>query len=362
MRPYVFKKRWKRWIAFLFDGFFGFCFSFLKNHPTSSSSIKKILLSRIDHLGDALLLRPALVNLRAAQPEFEIHVLTTPENAPVFQHDPFIDRIIPFPGHWFQKEKSLFEMVRAFFRMISTLRREHYDAAVDFRGDLRINLLMLLAGIPIRIGYGFTGGGWMLTHEQEVDSNAHQVVLNQRILSKWLNPETIPKNTPVNYPVDTVARLNQKISTVIQWPYGVIHMGAGNPLKEWPRENFIKLMENLFSSNVVKLFFLIGTAAEKKEMGPLNENIIDLRGETDLQELCCLLDGAFFFVGNDSGPAHLAAAQGIPVAVLASHTNDIRTWHPWTSKLCILSAPDGQAVSVEKAEVGIISLLTQGGS
>ena len=138
-------------------------------------------------------------------------------------------------------------------------------------------------------------------------------------------------------------------------------MGAGNPLKEWPVDYFKTLLEKICLSGPVKVFFLVGSSEEQKRTPMLlKENVIDLRGSTNLHELACLLDGALFFIGNDSGPAHVAAAQGVPTIVLASLTNDIRVWHPWTKKLCILSASPGETISVEKAKAGILSLLSQG--
>lgn len=332
----------------------------LRNQPLSARSIKNILLIRIDHLGDALLLRPAIAELRKAQPQMKIDVLTTPENFPIFQSDPFIDNVIVFHGHWFQKTASPVQKIRSFFSIRRRIKTGNYDAAIDFRGDVRANALMFAAGIPIRMGYGLTGGGWMLTHEKESNDSQHQVNVNCEMLKEWIRPEEALKNPPVYYPANTFAQLQEKISG-LRWPYAVIHVGAGNPLKEWPAGHFADLMQRLLRSGLVKNFFLIGTDTERKRIpAPAGENIIDLRGLTDLHELSCLLEGASFFAGNDSGPAHLAAAQGIPVVVLASHTNNIKTWHPWTKRLCILSAPPGKLVSVEKAEAGVLSLISQG--
>ncbi len=360
---YVFKKAWKRYLALGFDflGSFLTYFWILRNPPISTFAVKKILLVRIDHLGDALLLRPVIAVLRRAQPQLEIHLLTTPENSPVFQLDSFIDRVIPFPVHWFKKNVSFLSVLISYCKMIFKIRSEHYDAAIDFRGDVRVNLFMLLAGIPIRLGYGDTGGGWMLTHERLKDEKDHQVILNQKMLCNWMRVDDNLMNLPVGYPVDTVSKLNEQVSKVVKWPYAVVHMGAGNPLKEWPVDCFKTLFEKVLLSGLVKVFFLVGSSEERKRTAmSLSENIIDLRGNTDLHELACLLDGALVFIGNDSGPAHIAAAQGVPVIVLASPTNDIRFWHPWTKKLSIISAPRGETISVEKVEAGLFSLVSQG--
>ena len=361
-RHYVFKTPWKRYLACVFD-FLGSIFTFWvsRNQPISPLAVKKILLIRIDHLGDALLLRPVLLALRRSQPKLQIHLLTTLENRPVFQLDSFIDRVISLPVHWFQKNVSFLNVLVSYCKLILKMRSEHYDAVIDFRGDVRVNLLMVFAGIPIRLGYGDTGGGWMLTHERLKDEKDHQVILNQKILCDWIRVDDNLMNLPVSYPVDTVSKLNEQISKVVKWPYAVVHMGAGNPLKEWPVDCFKTLLEKVCLSGLVKVFFLVGSSEERKRTTmSFSENIIDLRGRTDLHELACLLDGALVFIGNDSGPAHIAAAQGIPVIVLASSTNDIQVWHPWTKKLSIFSAPQGETISVEKVAAGLFSLVSHG--
>ncbi|MEO7146083.1 MAG: glycosyltransferase family 9 protein, partial [Bryobacteraceae bacterium] len=62
-----------------------------------------------------------------------------------------------------------------------------------------------------------------------------------------------------------------------------------------------------------------------------------------------LLAGASLFVGNDSGPAHMAAAFGVPVAALFG-SSDAVTWAPWKTESAVLTAPGGiQNISVEQA-------------
>lgn len=354
---YVFKKKWKHGVAFIFD-----CLGKLatfwmpRNQPIEVSSLKKILLTRIDHLGDALLLRPLIFRLRSALPECEIHILTTPENAPIFKEDSFLDRILIFEDHWFQKSTSMNRQFRSFLNILKLIRKEKYDAAFDFRGDLRINFLFFLAGIPIRAGYGITGGGWMLTHERSWSSKKHQVELNADLLKDWVTFDKDMINPAVKYPLTTRARVVQKMRNAAT-PYAVVHPGAGNPLKEWPGNNFVDLIDRLLQWGRIKTFFLVGSVSEKNRF-PVSarRGVVDLRGLTDLHEMACLLDDAAFFVGNDSGPAHLAAAQGIHTVVISSKTNDIRFWHPWTKSLSLLQADETGSISISRVEKAITEL------
>jgi ADP-heptose:LPS heptosyltransferase len=53
--------------------------------------------------------------------------------------------------------------VKNYFRIIRLARKKGYDLAIDFRGDLRLMVMMFLCGIPERLGYGRTGGEFLLT-------------------------------------------------------------------------------------------------------------------------------------------------------------------------------------------------------
>jgi len=345
-KMYVFKKKWKRHLACAFD-FLGRCITFWmsRGFRVTPDLFKKILLIRIDHMGDALLLRPALLKLRESMPEAEIHLLTTPENEPLFLLDSFIDRVIPFHGHWFQKETRFLNKIAAFFRIFIQIRQEKYSAVVDFRGDVRSNLLMAMAGVPVRLGYGATGGGWLLTHEKPWRTDRHQVLLNTDLLADFgaVSDSAQTENPHVIFPQSVEKQLLQFAPAAFSGSFAVIHAGAGNPNKEWPWESFKALAEFLLSKEKVKTVFFVGTTAEKKRVGEITpEGVIDLRGQTDIHELACLLSRADFFVGNDSGPAHLAAAQGIPIVLISSATNQIEFWHPWSNRLIVVESGSGR--------------------
>jgi len=57
-----------------------------------------------------------------------------------------------------------------------------------------------------------------------------------------------------------------------------------------------------------------------------------------LSALKSLISGATLFIGNDSGPAHIAAAFGIPVVVLFGPSDRV-TWAPWRTEARVLTSP-----------------------
>ena len=94
---------------------------------------------------------------------------------------------------------------------------------------------------------------------------------------------------------------------------------------------------------------------DNKVIGLLN-NTKDLV-DTLLDEVKNLIAGAQLFLGNDSGPAHIAAAFGVPVAVIFGASNP-STWAPWRTESRVLIAPGSiEQITVDQVIEATASLL-----
>ena len=96
-------------------------------------------------------------------------------------------------------------------------------------------------------------------------------------------------------------------------PYAVLHAGAAFHTKQWPAERFAELA---------------GWLRDTQDLEPV---ILAGPGELSLGEMMTLIRGAEVFVGNDSGPAHVAAAFGVPCVVIFGSSNS-RVWSPWRTR------------------------------
>ncbi len=78
--------------------------------------------------------------------------------------------------------------------------------------------------------------------------------------------------------------------------------------------------------------------------GPLDDTAVFSKfrvwQNTALGKVKSLMSGAQIFIGNDSGPAHIAAAFGVPVVVLFG-ASDPGTWAPWRTESQVLTSADG---------------------
>ena len=111
-------------------------------------------------------------------------------------------------------------------------------------------------------------------------------------------------------------------------PYAVVHVGAAYATKQWPLERFDRLGRFLREKRAIEPIMVAGPGQGALLSG-LTE--FDCREALTLAELKGLLAGAALFVGNDSGPAHMAAAFGIPSAVIFGSSNS-SIWGPWRTK------------------------------
>ncbi|MFH0984236.1 MAG: glycosyltransferase family 9 protein [Candidatus Omnitrophota bacterium] len=342
MPRYPFKDPWKRIAVGWFDALGRICFLPLRaRHKTLDlAAVRRVLVIRLDHIGDVVMSRPAIRALHKKFPHAAIDLLVTGDIAPLFASSKEIRSVIAAKHGWFDRKASFAQKWSEFWRLVGIVKAGSYDVGIDLRGDIRNILLMFLGQIKHTIGYGITGAGFLLNDEVLHDADQHQVKLNLNLLSSFHVAQD-NKLLPFEYSSETAQQFWKKIDVLpptTLLPRIALHMGSGYPSKRWPFENFRALIQQIDREALAQIV-LIGTESEKAAAPDLklnSERLIDLRGKTTLKELPILLDVCDVFIGNDSGPAHIAAAQGLEVLLLVSGTNDIRLWHPWTERLTLL--------------------------
>lgn len=306
------------------------------------SAVRRILVIRNDALGDWVMTLPALQALKRSFPLARLDLLVSRDAAPLARLLPEVHEVYESQASWFSGA-FIGRKIQEAENLIRRFRKNQYDLGVDFRGDLRNIVMMARAGIPHRIGYGVTGGGFLLTHCPPYPKREHQVLVNLALL-KCLGITAFPALDPLPEPEgarDRILALFPKLFQENPKPLLVLHSGAGYPAKRWPHENYRALIRSLLERGLAKIV-LIGTAREREQFDfsdfdPVS--VQDLRGKAALTDLPALFSLADHYVGNDSGPAHLAALSGLEVTILFSGTNNPKYWHPWSTQLSLISYP-----------------------
>lgn len=306
---------------------------------------KRILAIRLDSLGDVLMTGPALRALGSRRAR--VTLLTSPAGAEAAGLLPGIEDVIVYDAPWMKATapRSGPAPERA---MISRLRRRSFDAAVIFtvysQSPLPAALLCHLAGIRLRAAHCRENPYQLLTdwirEPEPLEVERHEVE-RQLALTAELGLTAGDSALRVSLPPTAEARVQRLLAEIEldeRQPWLVLHPGATAPSRRYPVDRYATVARSLIDEHGWQVVVVGGpddaTLAERLT-ARLGGRSVSLAGKLRLAELAALIARAPLFVGNNSGPAHLAAAVGTPPVVLYALTNPQHT--PWGVPSRVLS-------------------------
>jgi heptosyltransferase-2 len=297
---------------------------------------------QLDHLGDAMFTTAMLPALKARYPQAEIEVLASPAAADVFRGRADVNRVWIYRRYRFVRDGG-WGWPASVLLWGLRLRRRRYDLAFDCRGEMPIALLMWLAGAKRRVGWAAGGGGFLLTDSVEFIPGRHEVESRRAMLAQLkIAGGTEPALEPSRQAMQSVAQRLAKISGANEKLY-VLHIGAGTQAKRWPVVHWRELVRRLRLEHHGRVV-LVGALAERGLARRITRlaaspKVVDWTGRTTVLELAALARMADLFIGADSGPAHVAAAAGVPTVVLFSGTNQAEQWTPRGPRVYVVRRP-----------------------
>jgi len=264
----------------------------------------RVLIVRLRSLGDCVLTTPALQLLAAYRPDLQIAVAVEDRFRAVFEGNPYIAAVLP--------------------PRVGSVLAWQPRLTINFHGGPRSALLTAASLASRRAGFGHFPQQWLYTlripRAQEILGEERKVHTAEHLASAmfWLG---VPKAEIPR------ARLFAP-PPLARAPYAVIHPFASAAGKAWPAGRFVEVAKNLPVQPV-----FIGTMGD--DFAPFDG--FECVRRAALAEVMSLIAGAAVFVGNDSGPAHIAAAYGRPVVVLYG-TSDPVIWAPWRTESQVIDA------------------------
>ena len=148
----------------------------------------------------------------------------------------------------------------------------------------------------------------------------------QWALSKILNSNSITKINGVNIPKNLIHRKYKERV--------VLHPTSSDIKKNWEKQKFIKLFNLLKSIGLSPIFSL--APHEVHEWEKEKVSFITFK---NFDGLASYIYESGYFIGNDSGPAHLSSNLNIPSIVIASNPNQMKLWRPDFNKTKVITAP-----------------------
>lgn len=292
-------------------------------YPRSSAgrAPREVLLIRPDHLGDVLLLTPALHVLRAALPGARLTLLLGPWSTEAVRGNRDIDavEVCEFPGFERKPKAGLLGPYRLLFETARRFR-DRFDTAVVLRYDHWWGAwLAAAAGIRRRVGYSWPETRPFLTESVSYQAGRHEALQNARLLEA-LAPGVEGRLGPARYTVQTadVAWARERLG-IGSGRWVAIHPGAGAIVKQYPAEQWAAVAAALYEARGVQIV-LTGGPGERELSAAIATRLpfaaLDLSGETSFAQLAALYSQCDLVLGSDSGPLHLAVAAGAKTVTL----------------------------------------------
>ena len=288
----------------------------------------RVAIIRLRSLGDSILSTPAIHLLKRWRPDLQIAVVVEDRFADVFAGNSDIAAVLDPSAR----------ALRGFAPVL----------CLNLHGGTRSARLTLLSGARFRAGFDIFKPGWIyntpIPTAQETLGVSRRVHTAEHMASAMFY---------LGVPVSEVPRAlmhapEGRAPDAPPGPYAVIHPLAATAEKTWPAPYFFELAQRLSRSFELEPVFIGGPG---EDLSPFH-NWRTLSG-TPLREVARLMRGAALFVGNDSGPAHVAAAFGLPEVVFFG-PSDAEIWAPWRTPAEVLQA-DGpmRNIAVDRAMAAV---------
>src|SRR4030042_2824251 len=224
-----------------------------------NSQTDKILVVSLTHLGDIVLLSPFLGNLRLNYPKARIDILLKEQVSEILKYSPHVDNRIIYNAKWVTNKTG--DGVLKTLRMIRRLRHARYDLCFVTHSHVFSNMMVWLAGIPERIGYG-DGGGFLNIPVKKVQGiqHARDVTLN---LLRYLDLKIESVDTRIFLGPEDVTfaeRLRKELSiseSASQLLVG-IHPGAGRRERIWLPERYAEVIKYLIDRHKARILLFAG--------------------------------------------------------------------------------------------------------
>jgi heptosyltransferase-2 len=298
------------------------------------AAVRRILVVRLDRIGDVVMMGAFLRELRRGFPKAWVTLVVSPGTFNLVETCPHVNEVRVFRNPSDRPFRQGLRLVRALGLGLGRLRREGYDLAVFPRWDADSfagPLLCLLSGARWRVAYsehvtdkkarvnrGFDG---FFTHTIDRRSCRHEVDSNLDLL-RCLGVEPVEDGLELWWTQEDVIRVEAVLENG-GWVEGerlvALAPGAAEANKIWPAARFAEVGRWVRREYGVRLV-IVGGKADRALAHALETELkstaVSVAGKLTLRQTGLLLKRCEFFLGNDSGPMHLAAAARVPVVAI----------------------------------------------
>lgn len=298
---------------------------FRRRRPPSAPT--RILLLRLERIGDLLMALPAIADVRALAPQAEIDLVVGSWNADLARAIPGVTRVEIVDAPWLARGEHGTPL-SAMLKAARPWRGRRYDLAINFEPDIRSNLLLARSGASWTVGYRSGGGGPLLDLAIDYDTGSHTTVNARHLVATAFGrtPPHVPQpllQIPEDVRHEAENRLRERHGPIVG-----VHASGGREIKQWDPARFAAVAHRLIQERDA-LIVLTGAASDRplvdrvKALLPPSRTV-DVTGDVSLLALAALLQQMDLFITGDTGPMHLAGAVGTPIVAVFGPSDPAR--------------------------------------
>ena len=309
--------------------------SFTKTYTkddVSDSSIRKILIIRLDRIGDMVITTPIFRALKEKWHDAQITVLTNPVNKNIVINNPFIDYILVYDRENMHKS---FNSRLTFFRSI---REGKFDLVVDpyLDYELKTSFITRFVGNKFRLGFEFAGREifYNIRYNPNVfpvsTEKKHMIDYDLDLLT-YIGIETQKRQPEIFLSTDekeNATKLLKKNGVNPENRFIGMHPGGHYESQRWPIKNFAAISDYLITSYGIKVILFAGRD-EEQLMSEFRDYAVKtpiFLEDLSLREFMSTLSHCSLFLCNNSGPLHIATALNIPTVSTMGPTIPYHWW------------------------------------
>jgi heptosyltransferase-2 len=276
--------------------------------------IRRVLLRANNWIGDVVMISPAVRAIRERFPAARIVILAKPWVCDVLRDSPFFDELFEYDPQGRHAGMSGRLAVARDLRKGGPI-----DLAVLFQKAFEAAVLARLAAARLRVGYASDHRSLLLTHALPLPPPGTHHADAFLELARFVGCSVGDAR-----PVFHVGATERARAGALLRDRGLgdapllvaIHAGASKPPRAWHAERYARLAARLSAERGAR-FLLLGSAHERTLLAQVASGLpagtfLGPEAAAGLREAAALLERCHLFVGNDSGPMHLAAALGVP--------------------------------------------------
>jgi O-antigen biosynthesis protein len=318
----------------------------LAGHPLYlSADIRNVLAIKVDHIGDFLTAFPAFQRIKERFPKCRLHVLASPAARQLAALESAIDNVIEF--EFFHARSSLGKKdvdEKEVDALAAKLAPLDIDIAIDLRKSPDTRHLLRCTGAKWSAGFDWLNQFPWLDIALTWEGDARLAPKRNHVADDLINLVDAVAAAGIAQR-DTIRRLGKRSTRrfsvtsqleregLYERRVVCLHPVCGNELRQWPPEYFASIGDSLIECEDVNVA-VIGGLDEREIADRMltdmkrQDRATSLVGRLDLAELPYFLKTCALFVGNNSGPKHIAAALGVPTVGIHSGVVDPREWGP----------------------------------